>query len=268
MGVLSTFNVKTQWKFQVAINQQPQQMQDNSTLGRHYVLGEEYLTHFVTTLEKSVGQGISTNPNIQLVVYVPPCQFSPLVIYERNGKRSNEKHINSFISPKWGGVIIANPPEEFCKAVLDANAEEPALVPINTHEVMTVALHLIRKLLEVDVDIPISSASMIELDHLAPRDWELDAYIRIGVVNLLNSVTITLSSLTNLLNDINYIVINDEVGHAIQEANKNIQVAKDLLRNNELLEASKYAKIAFKYSEMAFFDPSLLALLYFPDEQK
>ena len=40
------------------------------------------------------------------------------------------------------------------------------------------------------------------------------------------------------------------------------------MAGNEMLKASDYAKQAFESSEKAFFDASLLAQLYFPDEQK
>lgn len=70
------------------------------------------------------------------------------------------------------------------------------------------------------------------------------------------------------LDGIRNIVINDEVGLAINEAYINIIKAKSHLSNNNLDEAVVYAKKAFESSERAFFDPSLLALLYFPDDQK
>lgn len=64
------------------------------------------------------------------------------------------------------------------------------------------------------------------------------------------------------------IVINDDVGLAINEAYVNVIIAKSNLKKNNLTEAVFYARKAFQFSERAFFDPSLLALLYFPDDQK
>lgn len=64
------------------------------------------------------------------------------------------------------------------------------------------------------------------------------------------------------------IVINDDVGRAINDAYVNIITAKAHLKQNNLTEAVFYARKAFESSERAFFDPSLLALLYFPDDQK
>lgn len=45
-------------------------------------------------------------------------------------------------------------------------------------------------------------------------------------------------------------------------------MAKKALANHQLFTASAFAQKAFVASEQAFFDASLLAQLYFPDEQK
>lgn len=71
-----------------------------------------------------------------------------------------------------------------------------------------------------------------------------------------------------VLDGIRNIVINDEVGLAINDAYINIIKSKSYLSNNNLDEAVVYARKAFESAERAFFDPSLLALLYFPDDQK
>lgn len=270
MALLTEFNLKTQWKYQVTFAENLQQVQDNSKLKRHYALPEQTLTHFVTAVEHNIGRGISTNPNFQIVVYVPPCSQAPTVIYSKAGERVSNGTTSSFISTKWGGVIVHNPPEEVCAKALEGDQVGRTSVSVDSHNVMTVALHLLRNLLDVDVKVSalVPGASVEELTRLTLRDWELDAYLRSGIVNLLNSVTITLQSLIQLLNDINYIVINDEVGHAIKVAHENLVKAKEFLAANDLERALGHAKEAFRHSEMAFFDPSLLALLYFPDEQK
>lgn len=63
-------------------------------------------------------------------------------------------------------------------------------------------------------------------------------------------------------------MINDEVGASINLAVDSIQVAGELMAQGDLLAAHKYAQQAFLAAETAFMEPSLLALLYFPDDQK
>lgn len=54
----------------------------------------------------------------------------------------------------------------------------------------------------------------------------------------------------------------------VNEAYENIILAKQFLRVNDIYNATIYAKAAFVASETAFYYPSMLALLYFPDDQK
>lgn len=75
-------------------------------------------------------------------------------------------------------------------------------------------------------------------------------------------------SLSKLLGEIGNIVINEDVAGSINLAVENVQEAKRLLEEGKLLEAIHFSKSAFGASERAFSDPSLLALLYFPDDQK
>lgn len=70
------------------------------------------------------------------------------------------------------------------------------------------------------------------------------------------------------LDGIRNIVINDDVGQAVNDAYFNIVKTKFYLRQNNLTMAVSHARKAYESSEKAFFDPSLLALLYFPDDQK
>lgn len=109
---------------------------------------------------------------------------------------------------------------------------------------------------------------MAEISSISLRKWEVDVYLRNSAIHLIQSTIVTLSSLTKLLKDINYIVINDDVGQAVLDSYKNVVHALSALEANDLTLAVNLAKKAHAASEAAFFDPSLLALLYFPDEQK
>ncbi|KAI4464591.1 gpi transamidase component pig-s [Holotrichia oblita] len=71
-----------------------------------------------------------------------------------------------------------------------------------------------------------------------------------------------------LLSEINSIVISEEVAQKIKLALENVNKADGFLNNNDLNNALQSSKLAYYNSEGAFSDPSLLALLYFPDDQK
>lgn len=68
--------------------------------------------------------------------------------------------------------------------------------------------------------------------------------------------------------EISNIVINDEVGASINKAVESIHAARSLMIKGDLLNAHHASQQAFLAAETAFMEPSLLALLYFPDDQK
>jgi len=75
-------------------------------------------------------------------------------------------------------------------------------------------------------------------------------------------------SLAQLLEEMNNIVITAEVGECIWEAIRSVTAAMEALQRDDLAAAFNASQRAFVKAETAFTDPSLLALLYFPEDQK
>lgn len=156
----------SQWKYQTEFEFASKQILDDTLIGRHYSLNEENLPHIITSVEKKLGHDISSSPCMHLIVYIPPCQSSPLHIYKKNGKNfffliivfffkyfkliigeRSMNNIDSFISSKWGGVIIYNQPENICIEQLEN--ENPIEFDVNSNDVMQVMLFLLRKLMNI-----------------------------------------------------------------------------------------------------------------------
>ncbi|KAG4067972.1 hypothetical protein HA402_010658 [Bradysia odoriphaga] len=137
-------------------------------------------------------------------------------------------------------------------------------IRIDMDEIMPILLHQLKRLIGVDSKIARSGTYSSESLH----DIEVERYFTYGTIFLLNKATSTLQSLIQLLDSINNIVINDEVGIAVNEAYQHIIDSKGFLKVNDILNATAHAKKAFIQSERAFYYPSMLALLYFPDDQK
>ncbi|XP_037948214.1 GPI transamidase component PIG-S-like isoform X1 [Teleopsis dalmanni] len=263
---VSNFTLKSQWKYQLAFEAELKQKRDTTKLGRHYALSETSLPHIITSIEKNLGVGITDKSPINLVVYIPPCSIAPIHIYNRHGNIATKHNVDSFISQKWGGIIIANPPEETCLAYNEN--QQPVQFYVNTNDIMQIMLHQLHKLLDISIEFNIPSVKTVALEQISPRRWEYESYIRRSTITHITTATNTLQSLIKLLDNISYIVINDDVGTSINTAYEHILLAKSALEANDLVSSSKYAKIAFTSSEHAFFDSTLLAQLYFPDEQK
>lgn len=149
LSSLSNFTIKSQWKYQVQFEFPSNQKRDNSTLGRHYSLSSRYLPHIITSIEKRLGNSIHDNPCIHLVVYVPPCESSPLFIYNNKDERITDNDIDSFISPKWGGIVVANPTEIDCVDFFDRGSDKMD-IHIDMDEVMPILLRQLKRLIGVD----------------------------------------------------------------------------------------------------------------------
>ncbi|XP_061397087.1 GPI transamidase component PIG-S [Musca vetustissima] len=264
---ISNYTLTTQWKYQLPFEADLRQVRDNTILNRHYALSESSLPHIITAIEKNLGSGITDKTPLNLVVYITPCDIAPVYIYNMKNQRVSKDNINGFISPKWGGIIIANPSVEICRAYNDNPAQKVEFF-VQTNDVMQIMLHQLQKLLDISVEVTTEGVKTVAVEQLAPRLWEYESYLRRSAITHITTTTNTLQSLIKLLDNISYIVINDDVGKAINSAYELIIKSKEALANHELMKASELAQKAFIASEQAFFDASLLAQLYFPDEQK
>ncbi|EDV90665.1 GH14258 [Drosophila grimshawi] len=263
---ISNYTVRTQWKYRVSIEADLKQMRDSSKLGRHYALQESSLPHLLTSIAQNLSGSITDKPVINLVVYIPPCTTAPLHIYNSKQEMLTKHGVDAFISPPWGGFIIANPPEHVCLAHL--NNEPPVEYYVNTNDNMQVMLDQLHKLLDISSEVQVAGVKTVDIEQLAPRRWEYESYMRRSAIRHIATASNTLQSLIKLLDQISYIVIDDKVGAAITNSYVDIMAAKVALIEHRLVDASALAKRAFVASERGFFDASLLAQLYFPDEQK
>lgn len=265
---LSKFTIKSQWKYQVQLKYDSKQIKDSSKIGRHFAMQKDTLPHIITSIERKLGTDVANKPCIHLVVYAPPCNSAPVYIY-KDSKRVSNFTFDSFISAKWGGIVIANPPDATCAAILiEDEGTEPKDIYLQSHAIMDFVLYELRKIFELEVEVPINNAALVSLEQITPRLWEKDMYLRNSAVHLIASASSTLQSLIKLLDDIKNIVIGDHVGREIHTAYENVVKAKEHLATNDINKAVKHARIAFIAAEKAFNDPSLLELLYFPEEQK
>lgn len=230
---IANFTVKSQWLYLVDLGIVPVQGAD------HLMVYEHSLTHVITPLEKKTWAHMSPRPSLNLVIYFPHCK-SPLYVYTDNKVRVPS---NAFLNLRWGGMMINNADVESCKT----GFYKPDLKPIvDTFLTQLQKLMYLKSLQQEDVR---------ELEML--RAWEM-----------VTSTRRTLKSLAQLLIEINSIVISDEVAEKIQIALKMADEAVEFLNAGDVASGLKSAKIAYANSEAAFSDPSLLALLYFPDDQK
>lgn len=230
---VANFTVKSQWLYLVELGAIPQKKDG------HFALYEDQLPHIITPLEKKLWSHLSPRPCINLVIYVTHCSV-PVHIYD---KADEIVKPNAYLSPGWGGILILNPDSASC----NSHRYEPSILSI----VSTFVTQL-RKLLGVE------GASENDLRNFKQYQAE----------KMIDSTKRTLKSLAELLSEISSIVISDEVAYKVNMAVEAKEQAENFMQSNDVDESLKHAKVAFENSEAAFSDPSLLALLYFPDDQK
>lgn len=258
LSELHNFTLKSQWLYLLDFDFQAKEVKDTSEYGRHFAVNRDRLHLLLTRLEERAATHVSELPTINLVLYAVPCEKTPLVIYD--GDTRVPTPVQAFMSPKWGGVVLANPKPEECRG-------EGEMEP-NVQRVMGAFIAQLRPLLGIPDMGHIPDAQLDPLRAVGPRRWEVDALLRLRVLEQITSAENTLQSLAQLLGEISNIVINDDVGASINAAVDGIGLARAQLAAGQLVEAYRSSRGAHRAAETAFMEPSLLALLYFPDDQK
>ncbi|XP_061103661.1 GPI transamidase component PIG-S isoform X2 [Conger conger] len=226
-----------------------------------YTLSADSLAHVINPVEARLGSNAaSSNPVLNFLLYVPDAQHSPLFIRNRN---KNTVPTNAFHSPRWGGIMVYNVNDHY-----GPDAEFPVSVNIDMARVMGVFLAQLRLMLGVQQTRPPPGFFLQSPGSAGLADWELDRLLWSRSVENVATASTTITSLAQLLDQIGNIVINDNIAQQVYSAVTSLQAAVAELEAGNLAFALQYSREAILASERAFFDPSLLHLLYFPDDQK
>ncbi|OQR79125.1 GPI transamidase component PIG-S-like [Tropilaelaps mercedesae] len=249
--------VKSQFKFGHGVNLA---VEKDAALGG-FRISHNALSLLINQLEKVLPGQVSLNPTLNFFVYIVPPSISPLHIYDEQGEILES---NAFISPRWGGVLFYNVGYNTSKT---EQPVEPIDVLLDNRIIFQVFLSQLRPLL----GIPARNSefdSHFRRDGPVVADWEVDLLMRRRTHDYLVAASRTLHSLAQLLTTIENMVINDNVGQLTETSVTSGKRALRSLAQGHLGSALASAETAFATAERAFFDPSLLGLLYFPDDQK
>ncbi|XP_063882691.1 GPI transamidase component PIG-S-like [Scylla paramamosain] len=253
---VSKLTVRSQVLYMTGLSVSPQW----SEAHKHYALPENQLPLTINAIEAKLGSFVWTRPSLHFVVYIPREKQLPLHIHAADGSPLPS---NSFLVPRWGGVMIHNVP------TAAPNVSLPRPVTLDSHWIMSTVLTHLHRLL------PIPSLREIEgVETLAMKDssmltaWQLDGLARARVSAYLSNIRITLQSLCELVGEISNMVISDEVGGWVWGAVEEWEECGRATREGRLQDATLYCTRSFTQADAAFFHPSMLALLYFPDNQK
>ncbi|KAA0720312.1 GPI transamidase component PIG-S [Triplophysa tibetana] len=226
-----------------------------------YTLSADSLSHVINPVEARLGSNAaSSNPVLNFLLYVPDAHHSPLFIKDRSKRGAPS---NAFHSPRWGGIMVYNVNDMY-----EPEAQLPVDININMAKVMGVFLAQLRLMLGVQHTHPPPGFMLQSPGSAGLADWELDRLLWSRSVENIATASTTITSLAQLLDQIGNIVINDNIAQQVSNAVTSLQSAVAELEAGNLALALQYSREAILASERAFFNPSLLHLLYFPDDQK
>ncbi|XP_053702741.1 GPI transamidase component PIG-S isoform X3 [Synchiropus splendidus] len=251
---------------------------------RKYTLSADSLAHVINPVEARLGSNAaSSNPVLNFLLYVPDAHHSPLHIRDH---RKQEVPSNAFHSPRWGGIMVYNVNDEYgpeAELPVDLNIDMARVMGVFLAQLRWVATYLrfflskgmthlppcvARLLLGVQSATPPQGFLLEPCGSAGLADWELDRLMWTRSVENIATATMSVTSLAQLLDQIGNIVINDNIAQQVSSAVASLQLAVAELESANVAFALQYSKEATLASERAFFDPSLLHLLYFPDDQK
>jgi phosphatidylinositol glycan class S len=143
-------------------------------------------------------------------------------------------------------------------------------------DVMEIFIEQLRGLLGVN-PVRVRSASQllpegvsveVETSREGVTQFELDRLLRSSTIqNLLDAVA-TLTSLANLLESMENMVVLPHIQSQVEWSLACVKRAHDDLREGRYTDAFLQSKEALQEAEDAFFDPTMVSLLYFPDEHR
>ncbi|KAK6538589.1 GPI transamidase component [Orbilia ellipsospora] len=237
LSPISNFTISTQVQYYASISSSVTPAYDDEL--KSWVLKKEDLSSFINSAEWPLAS-ISNDPNLNFILYIPHPSMSPLTI-------PSATHSNSFLLPQWGGVTILNLEE-------GASSLNHLSHPILKPALDTFATHLL--------------ALLGAPPHPASLPIRLDSLTRQRSAEVLVSASSTLGSLQRLVNALPSISIPSTVSESVKDSIRHLSLACEELRKGRFAKALEMGRIAQEEAEKAFFERTMVAQVYFPDEHK
>ncbi|XP_009075478.1 PREDICTED: GPI transamidase component PIG-S, partial [Acanthisitta chloris] len=257
LSLVANFSVDSQILYYAVLGVTPRYDKESSS----FLLSAHSLPHVINPVEARLGSSAaSLYPVLNFLLYVPERSHSPLYIQDKDGTPVST---NAFHSPRWGGIMVYN-----VETPASTQTSLPLHVDVDMARVMEVFLAQLRLLFGLSREEVPPEFLLESPGNEGMADWELDHLLWAHTVENIATVSTTLTSLAQLLDKIGNIVIKDDVASEVYRAVSSVQSAIAKLSMGHLHAAFQASKEAVTCSERAFFDPSLLHLLYFPDDQK
>ncbi|XP_063715014.1 GPI transamidase component PIG-S-like isoform X3 [Symsagittifera roscoffensis] len=251
---VATFNVASQIIYQVNLGSNPSQDYGDGKVV--WAFSEVDIPHLITPVERKIGFTTSNHTIINLVTYITPYEFNPCYFQTGAGDLKSLAYYKG-----WGAVDLHNVQKE----VIDSKKR----IKIDALRQIATFIPVIDNFIGLRRIETFNLARQFQNKKLSISNLDLENfYRRVSLNNLATSLS-TMESLISLCDHVRNMVIRDEIKDNVEKAVSLIDEAHNVLATGgKLSEALEKSSIATELAEKAFSDPTILAMLYFPEDQK
>ncbi|KAH9947537.1 phosphatidylinositol-glycan biosynthesis class S protein [Amylocystis lapponica] len=251
LSMLHNFTIESQVQYHAPLAFEPRPVEGAN--GTVYGLTQEDLTIFINSADWTLSSSVSNDPVLHFVLFVPSAAHNPIRILGPDGLPVAS---NAFILPQWGGVVLYNPPA----------SASPSSSRLSTSDLDS-AFAIFHYQLMTLLGVPGLSAHLISNQSATFTDWQLDALLRRRAVENVMGSRETLRSIVRLVDQIENMPVGKDVQGDVQDALAALDQTYSAASTSPAL-ALHHSSRALTLSSRAFFNPGMLALLYFPAEHK
>ncbi|KAG8216867.1 phosphatidylinositol-glycan biosynthesis class S protein-domain-containing protein [Butyriboletus roseoflavus] len=267
LNALHNITVESQVQYHAPLAFEPMHFTDGNT-SFHGITPED-LTVFINSAEWSLcnypvswafgirvltcdsASSVSNDPVLHFVLFVPSSSRQ-FCILDAHGSRTNQ---SAFLLPQWGGIFILN---RHADGAMVTHLTAADLVPVFAAFSSQLAALL---------GVP-SLPGGVRSEVASPlSDWQLDALLRHRTLeNILNSQQ-TLQSIVKLVDQIEAMPVDQKVRGDVHNALSALEEAYQSAVESPAVPL-RWSSEALSLASHAFFNPGMLAMLYFPAEHK
>ncbi|KAF8470203.1 phosphatidylinositol-glycan biosynthesis class S protein [Kalaharituber pfeilii] len=250
LSPISNFTVDSQVQFYASFSPTIKPVFDDNL--HAWTLTKDDLSNFINSAEWPL-TSIKSYPTINFIIYIPDHSFSPLVIPESSVRS------NSWLLPQWGGVSIINPKMEVMDNKTVVNSPPAHLSLDDLKPSLDIFATQVLALLGTPSAASSASSSL---------PIRIDSLIRQRTAETLLSASSTLGSLARLVLALPSIAIPQTVSTSVDKTLGALEKSCAQLRSGRFIAALREGREAATEAEKAFFERTMVAQVYFPDEHK
>lgn len=250
LSIFSKFNLQSQIQFCAELTFNPHKLEQENL----FYISMDQFPEFVNFAEWNLATTLSLQKTINFLIYIPQKDIQPLFLKDSS---NNLITTNSFLVPQWGSIVIYN----------QNHTDKNSISHLNITQLRPI-FHIFVSNFLTFLGVP-SLPSNINLEPLPVLNaWKLDGLYRQRITENIVSASATLGSLARLVRQIPNMAVPYQVQHDVLKTMEHLKMACQNLNDFQFFYALKNSSIAVDMVEKAFFNPSMVSMLYFPDEHK